>query len=114
MIFNVFSQLEPYLLGGSGDVVGIVPGGGQNFHGLLADMDLSNIISKAQEMGDIELAVLLSLMASEHCMISTESGAKNDLIKEVESVCVAFLKLVNSLLIVGYRFVDSSLICRML
>ena len=44
------------------------------------------IISKAQDLTDIELAILLSLVADQHCIIETEHSALNSLQDEISMV----------------------------
>ena len=49
-------------------------------------MDPEGIPSKVQDLGDIELAMLLSLVAKQHCLIQTEPEALDALEEEVKRV----------------------------
>ena len=49
-------------------------------------MDLSTIIEKAQGLNDNELAILLCLMANQHCILRTEPDAIESLADEVQLV----------------------------
>ena len=55
-------------------------------------MDLSAIVEKAQGLSDIELAILLCLMASQHCIIRTACDALAALTEEIQCVRVRALK----------------------
>ncbi len=50
-------------------------------------MDQSTLAGKVQELTDIELALLLSLVAGQHCIIQTEDGVLSSLTKELQLVC---------------------------
>lgn len=50
-------------------------------------MELSTIVEKAQGLGDVELAILLCLMAREHCILRTDHARLASLRKEVQVVC---------------------------
>jgi len=50
-------------------------------------MDQSTLAGKVQELTDIELALLLSLVAGQHCIIQTEDGVLGSLTKELQLVC---------------------------
>lgn len=45
--------------------------------------------AKAQQLSDVELAVLLSLASEEHCIIHSETESLGDLRDEVQLVCRA-------------------------
>ena len=45
------------------------------------------LTQKAQELSDIELAVLLSLASNEHCIIQSEPESLGDLRDELQLVC---------------------------
>lgn len=47
------------------------------------DVRLEEIVTR---LSDLEVALLLSLAASEHCLIETNSGSINDLAKELALV----------------------------
>ena len=49
-------------------------------------MEAINIARKAQRLGDVELAMLLSLMAQRHCMLETKMDYLDDLADEGESL----------------------------
>ena len=49
-------------------------------------MDISAIVEKAQELNDNELAILLCLMANQHCILTTDPDALDSLSEEVELV----------------------------
>lgn len=50
-------------------------------------MELSDIVEKAQGLSDIELAILLCLMASQHCILRTRHDSLASLRDEVQLVC---------------------------
>ena len=50
-------------------------------------MELSAVVEKAQGLSDIELAILLCLMASQHCIIRTARDTLLALREEVQLVC---------------------------
>jgi hypothetical protein len=47
---------------------------------------LTDLVEKAQDLSDVELAMLLSLMASEHCMVQTEDSHVEALEHEIRLV----------------------------
>ena len=49
-------------------------------------MDCSTLVEKAQGLSDIELAILLCLMARQHCIIRTDPGSIHSLTEEVQLV----------------------------
>jgi hypothetical protein len=55
--------------------------------GLMAE---ESLISKVQNLSDLELATLICLIAQEHCIIDTDPSVLDDLVQE--------LKLVNFVL----------------
>jgi len=59
----------------------------------MQDMDL---VQKVQGLTDIELAVLLSLVASQHCIIETEEEAIDALAEELQLVSKASLAAMAS------------------
>ena len=38
-------------------------------------MEISKLVERAQELTDVELAILLCLVAGQHCIIQTEAEA---------------------------------------
>lgn len=55
------------------------------------------IISKVQDLSDLELATLICLVAQEHCIIDTEPDALDDLAQELELVSPSLLCLISGL-----------------
>lgn len=49
-------------------------------------METSPLVERVQDLTDLELAILLSLVAGEHCIIQTESGAVESLEQELRLV----------------------------
>lgn len=49
-------------------------------------MEQPGLIDRVQELTDVELALLLSLIAQEHCLIQTEEEALSSLQQEVKLV----------------------------
>ena len=49
-------------------------------------MEVSELVGKVQELTDIELAMLLSLIAGQHCIIQTEREALSSLEQEIQLV----------------------------
>lgn len=45
-----------------------------------------SLLEKVHDLSDLELAVLLSLIAREHCLISTPPEGLDDLIEELQLV----------------------------
>lgn len=45
------------------------------------------LLGKVQSLSDLELAALLCLIAKEHCLISTEPDAVEELVRELQLVC---------------------------
>ncbi|CAH0005344.1 unnamed protein product [Clonostachys byssicola] len=43
-----------------------------------------SLIGKVQDLSDLELALLISLVSQEHCLISTAPNALNDLVEELQ------------------------------
>ena len=54
-------------------------------------MEVSELIGKVQELTDIELAMLLSLIAGQHCIIQTERDALNSLEQEIQLVRLEYI-----------------------
>ena len=50
-------------------------------------MEDQEISEKVQDLSDTELAVLLSLVAKQHCIISTEEDTLDLLEEEIKSAC---------------------------
>lgn len=46
-------------------------------------MDFARIVEKAQTLGDVELALLLSLMAGQHCQIDADVESVSSLKEEI-------------------------------
>jgi hypothetical protein len=55
---------------------------------------------KVQSLSDLELAVLICLVADQHCIIEAERELTRDVVEE--------LKLVGNLLVQGYRHANLS------
>ena len=49
-------------------------------------MESSPLVERVQDLTDLELAILLSLVASEHCIIHTEANALDSLENELRLV----------------------------
>ena len=49
-------------------------------------MDFANFIERITELTDLELAVLLCLVAREHCIVETDRDAFDDLENELRLV----------------------------
>lgn len=49
-------------------------------------METSSLVERVQDLTDLELAILLSFVAGEHCIIQTESGALESLEQELRLV----------------------------
>ena len=56
-------------------------------------MELSTIVEKAQGLGDVELAILLCLMAREHCILRTDHARLASLRNEVQVVCAGIYSI---------------------
>jgi hypothetical protein len=53
----------------------------------MADDDDTELFEKVQTLGDLELALLLSLISAEHCILSTAPDSVDALIEELRLVC---------------------------
>lgn len=53
-------------------------------------MEASSFVEQVEEMTDLELAVLLSLIAQHHCMIQVDDDLVDDLASELALVCRLF------------------------
>jgi hypothetical protein len=51
------------------------------------DDDIGTLIGKAQELDDLELAVLLCLISNEHCIIEAELADIEQAERELQSIC---------------------------
>lgn len=49
---------------------------------------METVASKIQDLGDLELAILLSLVAEQHCIITTKSTLVESLARELQLVRV--------------------------
>ena len=49
-------------------------------------MENTDLVEKIQELTDLELAVLLSLVASQHCIIQAEEASLDSLEEELRLV----------------------------
>lgn len=49
-------------------------------------METSRLVERVQELTDLELAMLLCLMAGEHCIIQTEGNDMEPLEQELQLV----------------------------
>lgn len=54
-------------------------------------MDSMNIADLALDLSSLEVALLLSIIAREHCLIETTEDAIHDVAKELALVCHAIL-----------------------
>jgi hypothetical protein len=52
----------------------------------MAEMDLDDIVDKAQSLSDLELATLICLVAEKHCLIETERHLVDDVAVELALV----------------------------
>ena len=48
--------------------------------------EVSDLIERVQELTDVELAMLVSLIAGQHCVVQTENEAINSLEQEIQLV----------------------------
>lgn len=53
---------------------------------ILPPPTMENIALKIQDLGDLELAILLSLVAEQHCIITTKHKLVDELAKELQLV----------------------------
>lgn len=60
-----------------------------------------SLISKVQNLSDLELATLICLVAQEHCIIDTDPSVLDDLVQELELVRRTLLDL--STMLIYYR-----------
>ena len=62
--------------------------GGRSFNAVQIRrmMNSSELVGKIQELSDLELAILLSLVAGEHCLIETEHEALDSTCQELQLV----------------------------
>jgi hypothetical protein len=67
------------------------------------------LISKVQDLSDLELATLLCLTTQEHCIIDTEPSSLDDLVHELRLVCIQSSTYFAPLLII-YRSLRMSLV----
>ena len=56
-------------------------------------VEVSELVERVQELTDIELAILLSLVADQHCIIQTEREALGSLEQEIQLVCCDYMAL---------------------
>ena len=47
-----------------------------------------SLLDRIHDLSDLELATLICLVAEEHCIIDTEPNAIDDLVQELELVCI--------------------------
>lgn len=52
-----------------------------------------SLITKVQNLSDLELAALICLIAQEHCIIDTDPNVLDDLVQELQLVCHALPRL---------------------
>ena len=52
-----------------------------------------SVHSKIQELEDLELAILICLIAKEHCIFSTDNQSKHDLRDELRLICTSVFSL---------------------
>ena len=72
------------------------------------------LVGKIHDLSDLELAVLICLVAKEHCIIDTEPDALDELVDELELVSVILHKQFDSSLIssIGSRKCFRFIPCR--
>jgi len=56
------------------------------------------LLSKIHDLSDVELAVLLCLVAQEHCIIDTEPGSLDELVEELELVAAKAFGLAHAVI----------------
>lgn len=61
------------------------------------NMDSSGLVARAQELTDLELAMLLSLVAGQHCIITTEQDDLDLLEQELHLVTRTISLLIDLL-----------------
>jgi hypothetical protein len=57
------------------------------FHGRSMEDETSRLAEKAQELGDLELAVLLCLIAGEHCIIEADAEDVEQAEQDLRTIC---------------------------
>lgn len=57
------------------------------------------LAQKVQALSDLELGVLISLVADQHCIIEAENSLINDIGQELQLVMCTFLEMVDGILI---------------
>lgn len=60
-------------------------------------MDLSGLLERVQELTDLELAMLLSLVASQHCIITAEQDDLGSLEQELHLVPITMSPQASSI-----------------
>ncbi len=60
-------------------------------------IDPSRLVERVQELTDLELAMLLSLLAGQHCIISAEQDDLDSLEQELHLVLMAMSLLTRSI-----------------
>lgn len=73
-------------------------------------MDYLNIADLAPELASLEVALLLSLVAREQCLIETTEDAIHGVAKELALVCCLML---DAMLMLMYRYPRIRLTCLM-
>lgn len=69
---------------------------------------MPSLSAKAQELSDVELAVLLSLASDEHCIIHSETESLGDLQDEVRLVCRASLRIIHGSLLSHFKVASTT------
>ena len=69
----------------------------------LAIRSMPSLSAKAQQLSDVELAVLLSLASDEHCIIHSETECLVDLRDEVRLVCRASIRILHGSLLSHFK-----------
>ena len=53
------------------------------------------LVEKVQTLSDLELAVLICLIAEQHCIIQTEHELLEKVEEELKLVCAKYAKIIN-------------------
>ena len=64
---------------------------------------MPSLSAKAQQLSDVELAVLLTLASDEHCIIHSDTESLDDLQEEVRLVCRESLRIIHGSLLSHFK-----------